>query len=356
MDSTQDVIAPKVSVLMLTYNHERFIAQAVESVLAQETSFPIEIVVGEDCSTDRTREILLKLQQSHPGTIRLLFREKNLGPQKNYASTFAACTGQYIAMLEGDDYWTNPKKLQKQVDALDAHPEWSVCFHITRRVYDDGSKEPELYPANWTKEVATVHDLFQGNLFNTCSQVFRNRLFGALPSWLLEVEPGDWITNILNADCGPVGCILEVMADYRIHSQGLWSSKGRAYQLREILRALSRLDHHFQGKYREPIDQYRINLVNSLVAEVESLTNHLSSVAATKNNDSQIPDSAPTALMIDNAIPSISIETPDAIVTVFKTRSALAEIGRKMMRPMENSVRRARRFISKSGQHSQPEA
>ena len=228
MDSTQDVIAPKVSVLMLTYNHERFIAQAVESVLAQETSFPIEIVVGEDCSTDRTREILLKLQQSHPGTIRLLFREKNLGPQKNYASTFAACTGQYIAMLEGDDYWTNPKKLQKQVDALDAHPEWSVCFHITRRVYDDGSKEPELYPANWTKEVATVHDLFQGNLFNTCSQVFRNRLFGALPSWLLEVEPGDWITNILNADCGPVGCILEVMADYRIHSQGLWSSKGRA--------------------------------------------------------------------------------------------------------------------------------
>ncbi len=348
MVSPNSPLAPKVSVLMLAYNHERFITQAVESVLAQETSFPIELVVGEDCSTDRTREILLDLQSAHPEVIRLLLREKNLGPQRNYATTFAACSGEYIAMLEGDDYWTNPKKLQKQVDALDAHPEWSVCFHITRRVYDDGSKEPELYPANWTKEVATVYDLLKGNLFNTCSQVFRNRLFGPLPSWLLEVEPGDWITNILNADQGPIGCILEVMADYRIHSQGIWSSKGRAYQLREILRALSRLDHHFAGKYREPIDEYRINLVNQLVGEVELLTHQLSQQVAISSNDSQISEETATQSLIEQDLPPSPTEMLDVPIPVSKTRSKLAEIGRVITRPMENTVRRARKFLSTS--------
>ena len=343
MDSTNTVSLPKVSVLMLAYNHERFIAQAVESVLSQETSFPIEIIVGEDCSTDRTREILSELQSANPRVIRLLLHEKNIGPQKNYATTFAACKGEYIAMLEGDDYWTNTKKLQKQVDALEAHPEWSACFHITRCVYDDGSREPELYPANWTKEVATIQDLFKGNFLNTCSQVFRNRLFGPLPSWLLEVEPGDWVTHILNAEHGPFGCILEVMADYRIHSQGIWSSKGRADQLREILRMLSRLDHHFQGKYREPIDEYRINLVNNLVGEVEFLNNQLSHIRAIPTIVSPTPEVVLGESHIDCSKPSTNIEIP-----LSKNRSSITEGVRKIMRPIEEKVRHARNFVSKN--------
>jgi glycosyltransferase involved in cell wall biosynthesis len=256
---------------MVTYNHEEYIRQTVQSALDQKTTFPFEIVIGEDCSTDRTRDILLEMKLANPDKIRLLLREKNIGPQANQASTFDACRGQYIAMLEGDDCWTDPTKLQKQVDALESHPHWSMCFHTTRRVYVDGSKEPELYPAVWDREEATIDDLFESNFMNTCSIVFRNGLFGPLPSWHREITPGDWATSILNADRGPIGYVSGVMADYRIHSRGLWSQTKRANQLKEILRFLSIIDDHFRGKYRTQIDAYRVRMVEFLVAESDSL-------------------------------------------------------------------------------------
>src|SRR6476619_5802800 len=114
---------------MTTYNHERYIAQAVESALSQRATFPIEIVIGEDCSTDRTPEILRGLAEQHPDTIRLKLGERNIGGKANFLATIGRCRGQYVAMLEGDDYWTCADKLQRQIDALDAHSEWAICFH-----------------------------------------------------------------------------------------------------------------------------------------------------------------------------------------------------------------------------------
>ena len=110
--------SPKVSVLVLAYNQERYIAQAIQSALDQQTEFAIEIVIGEDCSTDRTRDILKRLAEDNPDLIRLLLREKNLGGTENFYDTLRQCRGEYVAMLEGDDYWTNPQKLQMQADAL----------------------------------------------------------------------------------------------------------------------------------------------------------------------------------------------------------------------------------------------
>src|SRR4051794_3890726 len=119
----------KVSVCMITYNHERFIEQAVASALTQATSFEYEIVIGEDCSTDRTRNILIELQRANPDKIRLLLPEHNLGAQRNFVQTLDMCRGQYIAYLEGDDYWTSSAKLQQQVDFLDQHADFAICFH-----------------------------------------------------------------------------------------------------------------------------------------------------------------------------------------------------------------------------------
>src|SRR5262245_40033788 len=98
----------KVSVCMLAYNHEQFIAQAVESVLAQKTSFPFELVIGEDFSTDNTRTILQDYAARNPGVVRLQLADFNHGPKPNFIKTFSACRGQYVALLEGDDYWTSP--------------------------------------------------------------------------------------------------------------------------------------------------------------------------------------------------------------------------------------------------------
>ncbi len=116
---------PKLSVVLITYNHEPYLREALDGILMQETDFPYEIVVGEDCSTDHTRDILREYDREHPGLFRLIFREKNLGrPTLNVYETAMACRGEYLAFLEGDDYWTDPKKLQKQVDFLETHPEY----------------------------------------------------------------------------------------------------------------------------------------------------------------------------------------------------------------------------------------
>jgi glycosyltransferase involved in cell wall biosynthesis len=118
----------KLSVAMITYNHERFITQALESVLAQRVNFDYEIVVGEDCSTDDTRAIVMYFHRRYPGRIVPLLREKNIGGARNIELTLAACRGQYVAMLEGDDYWTCEDKLQRQVDFLDANPDYAILL------------------------------------------------------------------------------------------------------------------------------------------------------------------------------------------------------------------------------------
>jgi glycosyltransferase involved in cell wall biosynthesis len=114
---------PVLSVKMLTYNHEKYIAQAIEGVLQQKTDFPIELVIGEDCSTDRTREIVLEYQKRNPSIIRVLVSENNVGGNNNSKRTSNACRGKYIAYCEGDDFWHDPNKLQIQVNYLEAHPE-----------------------------------------------------------------------------------------------------------------------------------------------------------------------------------------------------------------------------------------
>ena len=117
---------PLVSVHMITYNHEPYIAQAIEGMLMQETDFPIELVIGEDCSTDRTREIVMEYKRKHPDIIRVITSDKNVGANQNSRRTQKACRGKYIAFCEGDDYWHHPGKLQKQVDFLENHPEYGM--------------------------------------------------------------------------------------------------------------------------------------------------------------------------------------------------------------------------------------
>ena len=117
---------PPVSVLMITYNHEAYIHQAIEGVLKQETNFDIELVIGEDCSTDGTREIILNYQKKHPDIIRIITSDQNVGGRQNGLRTLRACRGKYIAICEGDDYWLEPKKLQIQYNFLNNHPEYGL--------------------------------------------------------------------------------------------------------------------------------------------------------------------------------------------------------------------------------------
>ena len=131
---------PLVSVKMITYNHEPYIAQAIEGVLGQETSFPFELVIGEDCSTDGTREIVFDYQKKYPDIIRVITSDKNVGARKNGLRTEKACRGKYIAYCEGDDYWHHPQKLEKQVDYLERHPECGLIHSDYNRHFVTSGK------------------------------------------------------------------------------------------------------------------------------------------------------------------------------------------------------------------------
>lgn len=245
----------KASISIITYNHEKFIGQALDSVLMQDVNFEYEIVIGEDCSTDNTRKILLEYQDKHPAKIHLLLPEKNQGLIRNFVQTYKTCRGEYIATLDGDDYWTSPKKLQSQVDFLDSHPDFSMCFHPVRYYYDDDKNKPgSLYPII-SKEISTVEDLLISNFIPTCGVMFRNNLFGCFPEWFYTLGMEDWPLHVLNAQYGKIGCIDHVMGDYRIHSGSVWSSKNKIYKSLEDIKFYKCIDSHLNFKYHHIINR-----------------------------------------------------------------------------------------------------
>ena len=151
---------PLVSVRMSTYNHEKFIAQAIEGVLMQKTNFLFELIIGEDCSTDRTREIVVDYANRYPEIIKPILHEKNVGSKLNGRACKAACRGKYIAICEGDDYWIDPLKLQKQVDFMESHPECSFCFTRCQRVNERGEVYGKPYPNKRVPEVSEFGSYF----------------------------------------------------------------------------------------------------------------------------------------------------------------------------------------------------
>ncbi len=136
---------PLVSVKMITYNHAPFIAQAIQSVLSQKTDFPFELVIGEDCSTDGTRDIVFEHQKKHPDIIRVITSAENVGMAKNSLRTAKACAGKYLAFCEGDDYWHDPLKLQKQVDYLESHPDCGLVYSSYDMYYVESKKRIKDY-------------------------------------------------------------------------------------------------------------------------------------------------------------------------------------------------------------------
>jgi len=213
-----------VTVLLMTYNHKRFIVQALESALTQRTSFPYEVLVSEDASTDGTREIVQEYQRRHPERIRLLLSERNLHSNEVVARGIRAARGRYIALLDGDDYWTSTDKLQRQSDFLDSHPECSACFHNAMVVHDDGGRAPWNWTPPGQKSFSTLADMWMGNFIATCSVMFRTTNFSRLPDWYIEFFPiTDWPLHLLSAERGLIGYIPDVMGVYRYHAGGLYS-------------------------------------------------------------------------------------------------------------------------------------
>ncbi len=183
----REALEPRVSIQMITYNHRPYIATAIESVLAQKTDFPFQLVIGEDCSTDGTREIVLDYATRRPDVVRMVTSERNVGIQRNAARTGRACYGTYIAWCEGDDYWHRDDKLQIQVDYLESHPGCGLVHSDHDRYFDDSELVIESY-FRTTKNAPSEHqNLFRpwkGHHVLTCTAMARK----ALVDRILEAE------------------------------------------------------------------------------------------------------------------------------------------------------------------------
>lgn len=226
------ITEPLVSVSIITYRHGDFIRQCLESVLMQETSFPFEILLGEDESSDGTREICQEYAEKYPDLIRLFLhkREDNLEihgratGRLNLLNNLQQAKGKYIALLDGDDYWTDPTKLQIQFDAMEADSGAMGSFHDCEILNQEtGSSRPRIGDRPIDTDV-DLGSLIRENNIPTASMFFRNTVdWYDLPDLFFDTIKGDYMVAIMVARKGPWKYLDEKMSVYRVHSGGQWS-------------------------------------------------------------------------------------------------------------------------------------
>ena len=255
MNSEVSSDAPLVSVSMIAYNHQDFIEQAVNSVLMQQIDFAMELVIGEDNSTDQTRAILKQLQAENPTRIRLLLREQNLGMHQNFRHTLRECRGEFIALLEGDDFWTDENKLQKQVDFLRAHPECAFCHHNIASCRDENCVEREPYFSAPRPEIYDLRELLRGHV-HTCSVLLRCKyLPEPFPDWTTQLAMADYPFFVFLAERGSVGYLHQTMAIYRLHAGGVYGLKALVRNSLASIAMFERVDRHLKFGYHNVISE-----------------------------------------------------------------------------------------------------
>ncbi|MFB9864461.1 glycosyltransferase [Rufibacter immobilis] len=248
---------------MITYNHGQFISDAIEGVLMQQTSFDYELVVGEDCSTDNTRAILLDYKKKYPNKIRLLLPEKQLGMMSNFTTTLDACTGDYIALCEGDDYWIDSLKLQKQVDFLESHYEYVLSFHNAFLVNGKEGKQPTKTFFDYKKDDFMIEDLFKSWLIPTASVVFRRSALQTFPDWYLRAPVGDTPLFMILASSGRLKLLESVMSVYRNHPGGV--TKSINYDFWDKLAVMyDDIDKFFKMRFHKLVLQRKATIYNNL--------------------------------------------------------------------------------------------
>ena len=250
---------PSVAIFMVTYNHEKYIRQAVKSIVRQKTDFPYKLFIGEDCSTDNTRAVCIELQQKYPEKITLLLHEKNMGALKNAYQVYQACVeyGKYTAICEGDDYWTDENKLQKQVDFLEQNPDFNICCH--RAMYLNEKSRVLKTPKALKQSVFTQEDVANHNFVQTLTEVFRNIAWKGLSEDYFNSISGDYFINMMLTESGKIKYLPDVMAVYRQHESGSWHSLGA---IKGVQNTLTVLHYYLQTDLKENVKE---NLKKNIV-------------------------------------------------------------------------------------------
>lgn len=275
---------PFLSVCMITYMQEMYLEKAIEGILIQEINFEIELVISDDHSTDKTENIVKFFMEQNPkgNWIKYFRQEKNIGMIPNFEYALNQCSGKYIATCEGDDYWTDPFKLQKQVDLLEANSDVVLCYHPVNVLFPDGRLERDyLFEDLVNKSESNIYDLATlGNYIHTPSVVFRNVLDG-YPGKIKESPVGDYFLWMVLAQHGKIKKLQDVMAVYR-YGVGIHSTQNDSIRINSFKKTLKILSETIKDKTIVEILKNRIDAIkiSTLPDPVKALDNYGDSIYA----------------------------------------------------------------------------
>ena len=260
-----------LTILLVTYNHEKYILKALQSISMQELEgIPTEVVIADDCSTDATREVIEDYFKANPiGTVRFLDSKRNRGVTRNYQRSWSVLTTRYVAVLEGDDYWTDPGKLSKQVRFLEKNGACVGCSaNYLVGLEGKGQFVPRIVQERSKVTYLDARSLIRDNLignFSTC--VYRTEALKSIPPAIYDTKSYDWIMNIALARWGPIAFLHDIMSVYRVHSSGTWSGMSQRQKLQSQIDQIKEYDRLTSGIFAQEWSE----LVDKLSSEVDRL-------------------------------------------------------------------------------------
>lgn len=257
-----------VSVRLMCYNHENYIRQAMDGIMMQETDFKVEVVVGDDFSSDDTLNIIKEYESTDNIHIKILQREKGdaywderqkRGRLYNFLNIMENCTGKYIALLDGDDYWIDPMKLQKQHNFLDSHPECSVCFTAAKSYHEKNPEKERIFKPKKVNKKSTYNledaIIKAGDFMITATIFLREKYVSEIPDWVFAAPVGDMPLSLFLGTKGKYGYLNDLTSVYRVNTAGSWSQQmnfeKRRKHVVQILKTLDNFNEYTNFKYNK---------------------------------------------------------------------------------------------------------
>ncbi len=255
----------KVSIIVTTYNHEKYIRKCIDSLLMQKTNFEFEVILGDDSSTDATQDILQEYLVKHPKIFDFFPNPKNTGMMQNFLRCLKKAKGEFVAICEGDDYWIDPYKIQKQITAMLQHPKSDISFHPARMDnLKTGTSEIIAQHAAQNKIFTPEEVILGGGEFMpTASLVFKREICDSIPDWFYKAPVGDYFMQILGSLKGGALYLPDVMSVYQLHTPGSWTvsmqSHDRQIKLNsQLILSLTDLDNHTHQEYHDVIHKKQL--------------------------------------------------------------------------------------------------
>lgn len=256
-------VRPLVSVLCCSYNHENYIAAALESIVNQKTDFPLEVIVSDDASTDKTQSIIRQYAQKYPGIIKAVLRDKNVGVGENCYEALKKVSGKYLAICDGDDCWLDEHKLQKQITFMEAHPDFAVCCSDVRWHYADGNKKDEIFKVKAympkkmrQKSAFAFKDLLHCRFIASSTCVLRWTMKNNVPVWLKKHCVIDFPLTLVHSMVGKIKVFDEVFAQYNIHAKGVSRKEQTALYQKKMNDILRYVDDYTGGYHSKEIKKF----------------------------------------------------------------------------------------------------